>query len=126
VSGKVLTHYYPTLLVGPPPVAEAAHTARIMALCHAIAAVAQELGVPYLPVCERLVQTQTWVQEAAQSDGAHPRQVATRPWRRWCRHGLHGGLPRRYSLALSHALTALASEGCLPRIARSEPEEHSI
>jgi len=37
-------------------------------------AVAQELGVPYLPVCERLVQAQTWVQEAAQSDGAHPPQ----------------------------------------------------
>jgi acyl-CoA thioesterase-1 len=66
--------HYPTLLVGPPPVAEAAHNARIVALCHAMATVAQELGVPYLPVCERLVQAQTWVQEAAQSDGAHPRQ----------------------------------------------------
>jgi lysophospholipase L1-like esterase len=66
--------HYPTLLVGPPPVAEAAHNARIAALCQAMAAVAQELGVPYLPVCERLVQGQTWVQEAAQSDGAHPRQ----------------------------------------------------
>ena len=66
--------HYPTLLVGPPPVAEAAHNARIVALCHAMAAVAQELGVPYLPVCERLIQAQTWVQEAAQSDGAHPRQ----------------------------------------------------
>jgi len=65
---------YPTLLVGPPPVAEAAHNARIAALCHAMAAVAQELGVPYLPVCERLVQAQRWVQEAAQSDGAHPHQ----------------------------------------------------
>jgi acyl-CoA thioesterase-1 len=65
---------YPTLLVGPPPVAEAAHNARIAALCHAMASVAQELGVPYLPVCERLIQAQTWVQEAAQSDGAHPQQ----------------------------------------------------
>jgi acyl-CoA thioesterase-1 len=66
--------HYATLLVGPPPVAEAAHNARIEALCQAMAGVAQELGVPYLPVCERLVQGQTWVQEAAQSDGAHPRQ----------------------------------------------------
>ena len=66
--------HYPTLLVGPPPVAEDAHNARIAALCHAMAPVAQELGVPYLPVCERLVQAQTWVQEAAQYDGAHPRQ----------------------------------------------------
>src|SRR5215472_588338 len=38
--------HYPTLLVGPPPVAEAAHNARTAALCHAMAAVAQELGVP--------------------------------------------------------------------------------
>jgi len=66
--------HYLTLLVGPPPVAEAAHNARIVALCHAMAAVAQELGVLYLLVCERLVQAQTWVQEAAQSDGAQPRQ----------------------------------------------------
>jgi lysophospholipase L1-like esterase len=65
---------YPTLLVGPPPVAEAAHTARIMVLCHAMATVAQELGVPYLPVCEPLVHAQTWVQEAAHYDGAHPQQ----------------------------------------------------
>lgn len=71
---QAVRRHYPTLLVGPPPVAEAAHNARIVALCHAMAAVAQELGVPYLPVCERLVQSQTWVQEAAQSDGAHPRQ----------------------------------------------------
>jgi lysophospholipase L1-like esterase len=66
--------HYPVLLVGPPPVAEAAHNARITALCHAMAAVAQELGTPYLPVCEPLLQGQTWVQEAAQYDGAHPRQ----------------------------------------------------
>ena len=66
--------HYLTLLVGPPPVAEAAHNRRIMALCYAMAEVAQALGVPYLPVCERLVQGRTWVQEAAQSDGAHPRQ----------------------------------------------------
>jgi lysophospholipase L1-like esterase len=65
---------YPTLLVGPPPVAEALHTARIAVLCHAMASVAQDLGVPYLLVCERLVQAQTWVQEAAQADGAHPQQ----------------------------------------------------
>lgn len=67
--------HHPTLLVGPPPVAEATHNARIAALCHAMAAVAQDLGVPYLPVCERLVQDQTWVQEAARNDGAHPRQA---------------------------------------------------
>jgi lysophospholipase L1-like esterase len=66
--------HYLTLLVGPPPVAEAAHNRRIMALCYAMAEVTQALGVPYLPVCERLVQGRTWVQEAAQSDGAHPRQ----------------------------------------------------
>ena len=67
-------HQYPTLLVGPPPVAEAAHTGRIIALCRAMAELARELGVPYLPVCERLVQGLTWVQEAAQADGAHPGQ----------------------------------------------------
>jgi lysophospholipase L1-like esterase len=82
--------HYPTLIVGPPPVGEAAHNARIAALCYAMGAVAQELGVPYLPVCERLVQAQTWVQEAAQYDGAHPRQggyaalaALVQPWPAW-------------------------------------------
>jgi lysophospholipase L1-like esterase len=65
---------YPTMVVGPPPVTEAGHNRRITVLCRAMAEVAQPLGVPYLSVCERLGQDQTWIQEAAEYDGAHPRQ----------------------------------------------------
>jgi lysophospholipase L1-like esterase len=67
--------YYPTLLIGPPPVIEAAHNARIAQLCRVMASVAQDAGVPYLPVFERLVSSQTWMQEVTQYDGSHPRQA---------------------------------------------------
>jgi lysophospholipase L1-like esterase len=63
------------LLIGPPPVAETAHNARIAQLCTAMAASAAGCGVPYLPVFARLVQAPAWMQEVAQYDGSHPRQA---------------------------------------------------
>jgi lysophospholipase L1-like esterase len=65
---------YPTLLIGPPPVADAAHNARIAPLCNAMAAVACDLGVPYLPIFARLVQASSWRREVARYDGSHPCQ----------------------------------------------------
>jgi lysophospholipase L1-like esterase len=66
--------HYPTLVVGPPPVAEAAQNVRIAQLCSVMASLAQDMGVPYLSVFERLEHSQTWMQEVAQYDGSHPRQ----------------------------------------------------
>jgi acyl-CoA thioesterase-1 len=64
---------YPVLLVGPPPVADAAHTARIAQLAAGLAAVAARLGVPYLEVFGPLHASPTWAREVQAGDGAHPR-----------------------------------------------------
>ena len=84
---------YPVLLVGPPPVADTAHTARITRLSDELATVAARLGVPYLDVCARLRASRTWTREVRVGDGAHPgaagyaalaRLVDTWPaWRAW-------------------------------------------
>ena len=47
---------------------------RIASLCHAMAAVAHDLAVPYLPVFARLEQASLWQYEVARYDGSHPRQ----------------------------------------------------
>jgi lysophospholipase L1-like esterase len=65
----------PSLLIGPPPVADATHNTRIAQLCEAMATVARDIGVPYLPVFARLIQAPLWMQEVAQYDGSHPRQA---------------------------------------------------
>ena len=64
--------HYPVLLVGPPPVADAAHTARIARLSEQLAAVAARLDVPYLEVCAPLRASRTWMREVRAGDGAHP------------------------------------------------------
>lgn len=66
---------FPVLLIGPPPVADTAHNARIARLCPAMATIANDVGVPYLPVFETLAQSPIWRREVAQYDGSHPRQA---------------------------------------------------
>ena len=66
---------FPILLIGPPPVADATHNTRIARLCEAMATVARDIGIPYLPVFARLIQAPLWMQEVAQYDGSHPRQA---------------------------------------------------
>lgn len=63
---------YPVLLVGPPPVADATHTARIARLSEQLAAVVAPLDVPYLEVCAPLRASRTWMREVHAGDGAHP------------------------------------------------------
>jgi lysophospholipase L1-like esterase len=65
----------PTLLIGPPPVADATHNTRIAHLCNAMAMVARDIGVPYLPVFAQLIQAPRWMQEVVRYDGSHPRQA---------------------------------------------------
>ena len=64
---------YPVLMVGPPPIADAAQNERIARLSIALAPVCHEAGVPYLAVFDALLATPAWMTEAAAGDGAHPR-----------------------------------------------------
>ena len=81
-----------TLMVGPPPIADAAVNARIAALVPELRAVCRDLSVPFLDVFAAL-QASAWVREAAANDGAHPERGGYQalaalvdrwpPWRAW-------------------------------------------
>lgn len=63
---------YRVLFVCPPPVADREQNTRIAALSEGFLAECQALGVPCLPVLPALVESPTWMREAAAGDGAHP------------------------------------------------------
>ncbi|HEV2161547.1 MAG TPA: GDSL-type esterase/lipase family protein [Stellaceae bacterium] len=88
-DGKAMA---PTLMVGPPPIADADVNARVASLMPALQAVCQALSVPFLDVFGAL-QASAWVREATANDGAHPGRGGYRaladlvdcwpPWRAW-------------------------------------------
>lgn len=63
---------YPTLMVGPPPIADIDQNRRTQHLADQVRLVAQEIGVPYLDVFGPLERSATWMREVARMDGAHP------------------------------------------------------
>lgn len=65
--------FRPTLMVGPPPIADDGVNARIAALSPALAEVSSAVGVPFLDVFTPLRADATWMAETAADDGAHPR-----------------------------------------------------
>jgi Lysophospholipase L1 and related esterases len=74
-AGSVLGEaaaWRPTLMVGPPPIAEAGANARILALSCALARLCESLGVPFLDVFTPLAADPVWRAETAAGDGAHP------------------------------------------------------
>lgn len=63
---------YRTVVVGPPPVADASHNARTRHLSERFAEVAGILGIPYLAVFDTLQTDAAWTAEIAANDGSHP------------------------------------------------------
>ncbi len=61
----------PALVVGPPPLGDAALTARLAMVDEAFAAVCARRDVPYIPIYERLLRRPTW-RRARAADGIHP------------------------------------------------------
>jgi lysophospholipase L1-like esterase len=61
----------PALVVGPPPLGDAALTARIAMVDQAFAGVCARRGVPYISTYERLLRRPTW-RRARADDGIHP------------------------------------------------------
>lgn len=66
---------YSVLMVGPPPVAEAAQNARIGELSAHLAEAAAAHGVRYLDTFSTLRHSATWMHEVAQDDGSHPQSA---------------------------------------------------
>jgi lysophospholipase L1-like esterase len=60
------------VFVGSPPVADAAHTARVAETLRWVEIVCREFEVPYLDVMSRLRESKKYLRELEAGDGAHP------------------------------------------------------
>jgi lysophospholipase L1-like esterase len=69
---KALGFGLPAFVVGPPPVSDEEHDARIEALSARFAEVCAARDVPFLGVVAALRRTGPWCGEARAGDGAHP------------------------------------------------------
>jgi len=84
---------WPTLMIGPPPIADNAVNARVDDLNGALAVTAARFAVPYYDVFAALRADRAWMADVAAWDGAHPgaagyaalaRLIGAWPaWRAW-------------------------------------------
>lgn len=64
---------WPTLMVGPPPLAhDPAHDARVAALSARLGELCLEIEIPFLPTHPALSAGSAWRNGAARGDGVHP------------------------------------------------------
>ena len=85
--------FAPTLMLGAPPVADAAVNARVQVLNAAFDTLCHELAVPFLDVFGPLQNSAGWMGDVVAGDGAHPGRAGYRalaalvdrwpPWRAW-------------------------------------------
>jgi acyl-CoA thioesterase-1 len=63
---------WPALVVGPPSVADPAHTARLAELSQALQKVCTQAGAAYVPVIEAVAGSAQWRAALDANDGVHP------------------------------------------------------
>jgi len=84
----------PLLMVGPPPVLDDAHRARVEELSDVFGRTCEDMGVPYLEMCRELCRDATYLDSlVAAGDGYHPesagyaafagRVAVWEPWKAW-------------------------------------------
>ncbi|WP_016949414.1 GDSL-type esterase/lipase family protein [Anabaena sp. PCC 7108] len=66
---------YPVLMLSTAPCGDQAQNQRIADLSQRFAVVCQELNIPYLDVFSKLINSNIWLEEAKNYDGAHPRSA---------------------------------------------------
>lgn len=66
------SRWKPTLVVGPPPVANMETNGRIQSLSGDLAGLSLRMDVPYLDVYGLLSRSDSWLRELEGGDGAHP------------------------------------------------------
>lgn len=89
--------WLPTLMIGPPPTDDPGLNERVRRLSARLNAVCDDLSVPFLSPWDCLMASDTWRQEVAAGDGAHPNSVGYAvladlilrwpPWRSWVDKG---------------------------------------
>lgn len=85
------TQEWPVLVVGPPPVGDAAHNRRIAGLDDRFGQVCIEREIRYVSVFHRLRADAVWMEQVRTGDGAHPRaggyaafaELVLPTWREW-------------------------------------------
>jgi acyl-CoA thioesterase I len=96
---KAAHRWLPTLMIGPSVIADDREAnARIAELSADYAKVCERIGVPYLEICQLLLGSPAWTEEALAGDGAHPNRrgyaiVAEAvskwwAWRAWMSRGM--------------------------------------
>jgi lysophospholipase L1-like esterase len=66
------TRWKTTLMVGPPPIADADLNQRVRRLSAGLGSLCGEIAVPYLDTFQTLVNDERWMRDVAAYDGAHP------------------------------------------------------
>ncbi len=88
---------WPSLVVGPPPIANSAQNKRIADLDTAFSSVCADAGVGYARVFEQLSADPVWMRQVAEQDGAHPgtrgyQRLADLVWP-WWQSWITAGIP---------------------------------
>jgi acyl-CoA thioesterase-1 len=91
IIGKAARRGLPLLVVGPPPIADDGHNARIADLNQRYSRLCGQLAVPFVDVYRPLIDSSAWMTEVRQGDGAHPgaagyqvlADLAFKPWSAW-------------------------------------------
>jgi GNAT superfamily N-acetyltransferase len=123
--------HHAALLIGPPPVADAAHDERIGALSRELAGVAAQESVPYLDVFTPLQASALWRQEVIANDGSHPRSGGYRElatlvmsWSAWWFHQPHSSTPQQGQAGpvIRAAETDREIDACFPVMKQLRPQ----
>jgi acyl-CoA thioesterase-1 len=72
--------WLPVLMVGPPPIEDAARNARIGDMSARLAALAGETGIPYLDSFGELQKRPHWAAAVREGDGVHPTARGYEVW----------------------------------------------
>jgi acyl-CoA thioesterase I len=70
----------PTLMLGPPPGADAARNARVQAMSEGLADLCRELVIPYFDSYAALLASPTWIASVKGVDGTHPSAAGYAEW----------------------------------------------
>lgn len=78
-AGEILTRaqaWLPTLMIGPPPVADPAVNEHIRSLSGRFEILCRKIGVPFLAVFADLLASPVWMREVTTRDDAHPNSAS--------------------------------------------------
>jgi lysophospholipase L1-like esterase len=74
--------WLPTLMIGPPPIADASRNQRIADMSKRLAALCAEIGVPYFNAFDALTGSSAWRDALRAGDGVHPVAAGYAEWAR--------------------------------------------